>query len=303
MLKITLIRILKSGWINFWRNKWLSVATISVMVLTIFVMTSLVIINVLGQTILENLQNKIDVSVYLKQPIEESEIAKIRSDLMFLDEVKSVEYISAEEALSKFKEKHQDNPILMQSLKELGVNPLQPSLNIRAQVASQYESIVKFLEQGKYKNLIDKINYQQNKELIERLLHFSSTVQRVGIIISLILALIAGLVTFNTIRLAMYNWREEISVMRLVGASDWYIRGPFLVEGMLYGVLAAFFTLIIFYPLLYFLSPKIISFIPGSDIFYWFKVNFWQVFLFQIIIGILLGGLSSLLAIRRYLKA
>ena len=302
MLKIILIRILKSGWINFWRNKWLSIATISIMVLTIFVMSGLVVINVLGQTILENLQNKIDVSVYLKSEVEESEIAKIRSDLMFLDEVRSVEYISSEEALNKFKEKHQDNPTLMQSLKELGTNPLQPSLNIKAQLASQYESIVKFLEQGRYKNLIDKINYQQNKELIERLLKFSSTVQRIGIIISLILALIAGLVTFNTIRLTMYNWREEISVMRLVGASDWYIRGPFLIEGMLYGVLAAFFTLIIFYPLLYFLSPKITSFIPGSDIFYWFKVNFWQVFLFQIIIGILLGGLSSLLAIRRYLK-
>jgi len=302
MLKIILFRILKSGWLNFWRNKWLSIATISIMVLTIFVMSSLVVINVLGQTILKNLQDRIDVSVYLKPEVEESEIVKIRSDLMFLDEVRSVEYVSAEEALNKFKEKHQDNPILMQSLKELGVNPLQPSLNIKAQVASQYESIVKFLEQGKYKNLIDKINYQQNKELIERLLKFSSTVQRIGIIISLILALIAGLVTFNTIRLAMYNWREEISVMRLVGASDWYIRGPFLIEGMLYGVLAAFFTLIIFYPLLYFFSPKITSFIPGSDIFYWFKVNFWQVFLFQIIIGILLGGLSSLLAIRRYLK-
>lgn len=302
MFKVILIRILKSGWINFWRNKWLSIATISIMVLTIFVMSGLVVINVLGQTILENLQDKIDVSVYLKSEVEESEIAKIRSDLMFLDEVRSVEYISSEEALNKFKEKHQDNPTLMQSLKELGVNPLQPSLNIKAQLASQYESIVKFLEQGRYKNLIDKINYQQNKELIERLLKFSSTVQRIGIIISLILALIAGLVTFNTIRLTMYNWREEISVMRLVGASDWYIRGPFLIEGMLYGVLAAFFTLIIFYPLLYFLSPKITSFIPGSDIFYWFKVNFWQVFLFQVIIGILLGGLSSLLAIRRYLK-
>jgi len=302
MIKITLIRILKSGWINFWRNKWLSIATISIMVLTIFVMSSLVVINVLGRTILENLQDKIDVSVYLKPEVEEPEIAKIRSDLMFLDEVRSVEYISSDEALNKFKEKHQDNPVLMQSLQEIGSNPLQPSLNIKAQLASQYESIVKFLEQGKYKDMIDKINYQQNRELIERLLRFSSTVQRIGILISLILALIAGLVTFNTIRLAMYNWREEISVMRLVGAGDWYIRGPFLIEGMLYGILAAFFTLLIFYPLLYFLSPKITSFVPGSDIFYWFKINFWGVFLFQIIIGVLLGGLSSLVAIRRYLK-
>ena len=279
MWKITLKRILKAGWINFWRNRWLSVATISVMVLAIFVMTSLLIISVLGQTILVGLQNKIDVSVYLKPEVAETDIAKIRSDLMFLDEVRSVEYVSADEALNLFKEKHQDNPILMQSLGELGLNPLQPSLNIKAQAASQYETVVKFLEQGKYKEMIDSVNYQQNKDLIERVMQFSATTERVGVIISLILALIAGLVTFNTIRLAMYNWREEISVMRLVGAGDWYIRGPFLVEGMLYGVLAAIFTLIIFYPLLYFLSPKISAFIPGSDIFYWFKINLWRLFL------------------------
>ena len=302
MWKITLKRILKAGWINFWRNRWLSVATISVMVLAIFVMTSLLIISVLGQTILVGLQNKIDVSVYLKPEVAETDIAKIRSDLMFLDEVRSVEYVSADEALNLFKEKHQDNPVLMQSLGELGLNPLQPSLNIKAQAASQYETVVKFLEQGKYKEMIDSVNYQQNKDLIERLMQFSATTERVGVIISLILALIAGLVTFNTIRLAMYNWREEISVMRLVGAGDWYIRGPFLVEGMLYGVLAAIFTLIIFYPLLYFLSPKISAFIPGSDIFYWFKINLWRLFLIDLLTGVLLGGLSSLVAIRKYLK-
>ena len=225
----------------------------------------------------------------------------IRSDLTFLNEVKDVNYISADQALANFKEKHQDNAVLMESLQELG-NPLLPVLNVEAQKASQYDAIVNFLGQERYKNIVDKINYQQTKPLIDRLSTFTNKVSRGGVIISLILALVAGLVTFNTIRLAMYNFRHEVSVMRLVGASNWYIRGPFLVEGVIYGVIAAVSTTILLFVSLYFLSPKINSLVPGSDLLSWFKANFFGLLFFQAGVGILLGGVGSLVAIRKYLR-
>ena len=298
---LTFGRILKSGWNNFLRNRWLALATISVMVLAIFFMTGLIFVNLIGKTLLVNLQNKVDISVYLKQDVSEQDVSIIRSDLTFLNEVKDVNYISADEALASFKAKHQDNAVLMESLQELG-NPLLPVLNVEAQEASQYEAIVNFLGQDKYQKIVDKINYQQTKPLIDRLSSFTNKVSRGGLIISIILALVAGLVTFNTIRLAMYNFRHEVSVMRLVGASNWYIRGPFLVEGIIYGVIAAVSTTTLLFISLYFLSSKINSLVPGSDLLGWFKVNFFSLLFFQTGAGILLGGVGSLVAIRKYLK-
>lgn len=283
------------------RNRWLAVATVSVMFLAIFFISVLIMINMVGQTMLVNLKNKVDVSVYIKSDIEEQQIAQLRSDLLFLGEVKKVSYVSSGEAVEKFRERHKDNPVLMESLAELG-NPLLPAINIEAQEASQYEAIIKYLQEGKYKDMIEKINYQESKPLIERLTNFSNKVTRAGIIISIILALVAGLVTFNTIRLAMYNFRDEVSVMRLVGASDWFIRGPFVVEAVLYGAIAALATLVLFFPFVYFLSPKISALVPGSNIYTWLTSNFFKILFFQLFIGIMLGGASSLVAIRKYLR-
>jgi cell division transport system permease protein len=175
-------------------------------------------------------------------------------------------------------------------------------LNIEANNASQYDAIISFLENGKYKESIEKINYKQSKPLIEKLSNFSDKVKRGGLLISIILAVVAGLVAFNTIRLAMYNFKNEVEVMRLVGASDWYIRGPFLVEGILYGAFAALSALIILTPLLYFFSPKISILAPDSNIFKWYTDNFFLFFLLQLILGIVLGGASSIVAIRKYLR-
>lgn len=298
----TLSRIIKAGWLNFWRNKWLSMTAISVMSLTIFVMTSLLLINVLTNSLVQTLRDKIDISVYFHLDTPEEQILETRNSLIALKEVQNVEYVSRPEALKRFKEKHQDNPILMQSLQELENNPLEASLNIKAQTASQYEQIVNFLNLSQYKKIIDKINYRQNQAIIAKLSSMTKTIQQSGFIASAILVLIAILVTFNTIRLAIYSSREEINVMRLVGASNWFIRGPFIVEGALYGLMAVVITLVVFYPLLWFLAPKMIAYLPGSDIFYFFQINFWQIFLLQMAIGVGLGIVSSLVAIRRYLK-
>jgi len=297
-----LVRILKSGLTNFWRNKWLSGAAVATMSLTIFVMISLLLLNVMTQTVIKTLEDKIDISVYFDLETPEEQILKTRAALVKLEEVRSVEYVSAEDSLARFKERHQDNPILMQSLQELGENPLEASLNIKAQLASQYESIVNFLSQSEYEQIIDKINYRENERVISRLSSITSTIRQTGFIVSIILALIAILVTFNTVRLTIYSMRGEINVMKLVGASNWFIRGPFVVEGALYGLLAALITLLVFYPVLWYLSPKITGFLPGSDLFYFFQINFWSIFFLQILIGVGLGVISSLVAIRRYLR-
>jgi len=297
----TLIRIAKSGWQNFWRNRWLSSAAVLMMSLTIFSITSLLLINVLIDSLTTNLEDKIDISVYFNLDTPEEDILETKIELAGLSEVRSIEYISTEQALTNFKEKHQDNSILMQSLEELGTNPLEASLNIKAQQASQYEAIANFFNGEKYQPMIDKINYLENKAVITRLSSITTNIRQAGLIILIVLALLAILVTFNTVRLTIYSARKEIRVMKLVGASNWFVRGPFIIEGALYGIIAALISLIVLLPLLWYLSPKISSYLPGADLFSFFLANFLTLFFLQIATGIVLGTASSLVAVRRYL--
>ncbi len=298
----SLIRVIKSGCLGFWRNKWLSSAAIAMMSLTIFVITSLLLINVLIESLTRNLEDKIDISVYFNLDTPEEEILEARKELVKLAEVRSVEYVSAEDALTRFKERHRDNPILMQSLQELDANPLEPSLNIKAQVASQYEMIVNFFNQDRYQKIIDKINYLENRAVIARLSSITRTIRQSGFIVLAVLVALAVLVSFNTIRLTIYTARKEIKVMKLVGASNWFVRGPFIVEGALYGLIAALITTVLLFPLLWYLSPKITAYLPGTDLFYFYQTYFFTLFLLQAGAGIVLGVVSSLVAIRRYLE-
>ena len=303
MFKATLRRIIKSGWQGFWRNAWLSTATVAVMILALLVIGAVALFNVMTQAVVANLENRVDVSVYFNQGTDEKKILSIRQELVELDEVKNVDYVSQEEALKNFRERHKDNPVLLQSLQELDQNPLEASLNIKAHYAFQYEAIANYLSQDRFRGVIDKISYKQNKEIIDKLTRLTANLRNGGLIVSFFLALLAILVSFNTIRLTMFTWRDEISVMRLVGAGKWFIRGPFLVEGVIYGLVSAGATLILLWPILYFVSPKITKFLPEVDLLYFYQANFWEFFLLLLGVGIIIGGVSSLIAIRRYLRA
>ncbi|MEK7067443.1 MAG: permease-like cell division protein FtsX [Patescibacteria group bacterium] len=302
MIKTNLWRILKSGWQSFVRNYWLSTATVAVMILALLVISGLMLFNVMTQAVVANLEGRVDVSVYFNKDTEEAKILKLRQELVALNEVKSVDYISEDEALKRFQERHKGDEALLQSLQELEQNPLEASLNIKAHYVSQYEAVSNYLVQDRFQGIIEKINYKQNKEIIDRLTRLTNNLQKGGWVVSLALGLLAILVSFNTVRLTMFNWRDEISVMRFVGASSWFIRGPFLVEGVIYGVCSALVTLILLFPMLYVVSPKITSFLSEVDLLYYYRANFWEFLFLLLAIGIVLGGASSLIAIRRYLR-
>lgn len=295
-------RVFKNGAINFYRNGWLSTATISVMVLTLFVVSSLMVMSVITAVAVETLQNKIDITVYFSKDAEESKILNITEELKQLEVVKDIDYISKEDALSKFKERHKNNSLLLQSLSELDDNPLQSSINIKANDPSNFANIVSFLESGQSKDLIDKINYYENQTMINRLTGFIGKVRQIGLGLIIVFSAIAFLVSFNTVRVAIYTAREEISIMRLVGASNWFIRGPFLVEGLLYGLIATVITVILFYPVLSFAAPYVDAFLPSADIYNYFKANLFQFLGIILALGVSLGIVSSFIAIRRYLR-
>lgn len=299
---LALSRIIKTGALGFTRNGLLSIVTISIISLNLTVIGGLILFSLVTNEILKNIENKIDISVYFKEEIKEPEILAIQSSLRQLPEIKSVEYISKEKALEKFKSEKQNDTVIIESLQELGLNPLQNFLNIKAKNQNDYQKIIADLENPEFKKMIDNINFEENKEVIATLTKVINGIRNTGAILSLILSIIAILITFSAIKLAIHSLKEEISIMRLVGATNWYIRGPFLIEGIIYSVISAVISLIILYPAVKYGSLYLKDFLEGYDLLLYFKNNLINIFLFLTGIAAILGISSSIVAIRKYLR-
>ncbi len=298
----SLKRIIKSGFKGFLRNTGLTVATVFIMLMVIFLISSLYLFNEASDILIASIQDKVDISVYFKEGTSSQEIIEFKSEIDGMSEVKETEYVTKDQALEEFTERHKNDPVLMESLAELGVNPFLASLNIRASQASQYQQISSFLEDCSFAGSIEKVDYYRRKPVIDKLFSLTSSLNKGGLIFSLVLGIIAVLVAFNTIRIAIYNSKEEISVMRLVGASNWFIRGPFVIQGITAGLVATFIALILTFVLSYSLDSTIREIAPDISIFKLFLGNFWILLLIQLLVGIGLGALSSLIAVRKYLK-
>ncbi len=306
MLAIHAKRIIRSGYHNFIRNGFTSAASVLMMTITLFVITSLFFIQATLSSSLNDIKEKVDIIVYFVPGANETEIKNIEASLSKLPEVSQVTYTSQEEALSQFKDKHSNDYLTLQALDELNENPLGASLNIKAKDPSQYESISKYFEgddtlaKGAL-TIIDKIDYHQNKIVIDRLTSIINGAKKLGFVVSLVLVLISIIITFSTIRLIIYMSREEIGIMKLVGAGGKYIRGPFIVSGILVGICASIITILIFFPVTIWLGNKMTDFI-GINLFTYYKENFIQLFVIMLISGTFLSTISSLFATHRYLK-
>ncbi|MDP3948876.1 MAG: permease-like cell division protein FtsX [bacterium] len=287
---------------NFWRNGWLSATTVAIMLLALLVSMGLIIFSYITDQAVASLQDKIDISVYFKTSAPEDEILNIKSSLESMAEVKSVEYISSERALEIFKSKHKEDQEISQAVSELSSNPLEPSLNIKAKQTSQYAKIADYFNTPSLTQYVDSVSYAKNQTAIDRLNIIVQNVSRGGFVMTLVMALIAGLVVFNTIRLAIYSNRDEIGIMRAVGASNGLVRGPYVIEGMIGGITAAVLSVLISIPIVYSVSPYLNSFIPELNIFSYFSSNVLKFTLYQILFAVVIGGLSSFIAVRRYLK-
>jgi cell division transport system permease protein len=276
------------------------------MTVTLFVFAAVLLLGQLLNASLTEIRDKVDINVYLVPTANEEDIVKLQGALEALPDVREVTYTSREEALAAFEERHRDDELTIQALEELGDNPLGASLSIRAQETSQYESIATFLgerqaSEGSEAPVIDHINFFENKVAIDKLTSIIDAVERSGYIAMLVLVVATVLITFNTIRLAIYTSREEISVMRLVGAGNMFIRGPFVLQGVLYGFVAGLFALLIMYPIVVWLGPATEEFFQFNVATY-YTAHLGELLVTIVGIGIGLGAVSSILAIARYLR-
>lgn len=302
----TFRRILTSGAKNFGRSGLVSFATVLIMTATLVIIGMLMFLSATLSHTLASIQDKVDINVYFVTTASEGEIAGVRSTLENLPQVASVTYTSREEALAAFRERHSGDDLTIQALDQLGENPLGASLAVRAIDPSQYQTIVNFLSNdsnlpGGSTDLIERINYYQNKTVIDRLTSAIDATQAAGLAIVLIFAIMSVIIAFSTVRLAIYSARDEIAVMRLVGASNMFIRGPFIVAGVIGGVVASIIALILFYPATYYAGQSLSVWLGGFNLFSYYLQNFAIIFLVIVGSGILLGAVASFVAVRRYL--
>lgn len=313
MLITKIKRVIRSGFIGFWRNGLVSLSAVLVMLVTLLVIGSLIFGQAVLDTALAYVKDKVDINVYFTLDAKDSDISALRDLLASRPEVLSVEYTSRDEALEAFKEKHKNSPQTLGALAELGENPLGAHITVKAKDPSQYEAIARLLQPENATALsaessafnsssIDKVTYFEKKSIIDRLSLIIDSTQKVGLAISIALCFMAILVTFNTIRLIIYTAREEIAVMKLVGASNNYVRGPFIVEGIMCGTIASLLAMGVFFAFTAYIGTESERFFGGLNLYSYYKENFLQIFGIIFSIGILLATLSSYLAVRRYLR-
>jgi cell division transport system permease protein len=295
-------RTFKEGLDNFYRNGWLSFATVSVLAISLYIISVTMILGVASTIVRQNVQEKINVSVYFNADVEEAKIQEIRGKLTVLAGVKSIDFVSKEQALEQFKKLGNNNPSISQALDEIGENPLLPALVIKAKSPEQYEIIVKDINGSSFATDISRIDYEENKAAINRLNTIIKLVEQVGMTLGIVFVFIGVLITFNAIRLTMYSHRQEFEIMRLVGASNIYIRMPFVFEGVFYGASSAVSVMIALFITSNFLVPITRGSIAGGSILDFYLGHFFIIFFLLLISGIALGTISAVIAIRRYLK-
>ncbi len=300
-------RIIKAGILNFIRNAWLGLAAIAVMVITLTIILFSIIANSTFNYTITQITDKIDISVYLKDSVGVKDRDQLIEDLENLDSVKEVNYVSKDEALERYKEQNKGNLDLLLAISQTD-NPLPASLQLKPTDPNNIEPIRQFLESEEIKELqSDETSYSgDRKTAIDKITNATSFIGRAGVVGVLVFAFISMLIIFNTIQMAIFNRRSELTIMRLLGASTNYIRGPFIVESVLYGIVSGVISIAIV-NVLFSVSAKAFgaSSLGILDIEFanvYFADNFWRFLGLQLGVGILIGSISALIATRRYLK-
>lgn len=303
MFFLTAYRVIKFSLQNFLRNIWLSVVTITIMVMSLFVITSLVALNVVVKDTISSLQNKVDVSVYFKVSTTPDEVQTIQDNLSKLNVVTDVRRITKEEALENFKTKYEDNPVILRSLETLSSNPLGDILVIKAETLDDYLTVLSILRQDALSKYIQETDFSDFQKIIERIQSVSKKINQIGIAVSLVFIAIALLVVFNTIRVAIYTHREEIAIMRLVGATSRFIRTPYLLEGVWYALIAVIINVLFIFPVFSAVQPFMGSFFGEGtlDLLQYFKSNFFMIFGFEFLLMVVLNLVSAWIATRKYI--
>lgn len=305
MILLSIIRVLKFSFQDFFRNFWLTLVTLTILVLSLFSINFLIAVGVISETAINSVEDKIDLSLYLVPEASEADISVLKNELERRPGVERVTYISRQEALLAFRERHEGNAAIQEALREVGKNPLSPSLVVEAGALSDYETLIASLETLAKNDIIESRDFDDHKTLLTTMDTITERIRQTGFIVSLIFVLITIMVVFNAVRIAIYTHKKEIRIMKLVGASNWFIKAPFLAEGVLYSFVGVALAAALFYPFLQLLQPYLGTFFSADqfNLISYFNQNFLLIFGSQFAAAAAINLIASWFAVGKYARA
>lgn len=297
-------RMLTFAFQGIFRNFWLSFVTTSVLFLTLVTINAVLVLNVLANASVRAIEDRVQVELYFVPGTSEDVVKSVRGYLIGLPQVKDVTTVSAEEALESFQERHANDAEILAALQEVQGNPFGYALRVQAEHPEDFPFILEAVDSPEFSQYIKDKDYADYQNVIDRLTVFTERVRIGGIALAAFFGLISMLIVFNTIRVAIYTHRDEIVVMKLVGAKDWFIRAPFLLEAVLYAFAATVMMGVVLVFLLFSLDPLIARFFSGVEVslsgFYFEHAV--ALFFVQWVGLSVLGALTTAGAVRKFLK-
>jgi cell division transport system permease protein len=296
-------RILKFSIQDIVRNMSLSFMTVLILVLMLLSINTLIVVRILTDRSITSVKDQIDVSIYFDPIATEEKIQEVRDFVSSLPEVTEERYLSREEVLADFKETYSGNTQIIESLDELGTNPLGSTLIVKTREPSDYEKIISALSVPEYENIIEAKTFGDTETAINRIQMITTQVERFTYALTALFAVIAFVIIFNTIRVAIYTQRAEIGIKRLVGATNWFISGPYLLESLIFSIVSSLITAGIVWVALGFIDPYMSIIFDSQAIL----TNYFSSHIL-VLLGIQFGSVffltmfSSMLAMRKYLR-
>lgn len=285
----------KEGVRNVWSNRLMSVASIAVLTSCLLLIGVAVMLFANINMALEDVQEQNIIMVYLDDNISEEDINTVGQDIRMISDIESAEFVSKEDAYQSQLESLGDDAKLMEGLEE---NPLPDSYEVYLKTLDHYDTV-----QDSLKAIDHVSSVRGNSDLAEQVRQISRAVTIVSVGIIIMLLAVSLFIIANTVRVTMYNRRLEISIMKAVGATNWFIRWPFIIEGVIIGIVSGFVSELLVFGL-YELALKnignVFSMLGGAAIpFSAYAVKMLIAF---ILVGILAGAVGSIVSMARYLK-
>lgn len=274
------------------------------LLLTLITINILLVMNVITDRAIALVEDRVEVSVYFYNYTEDTTLSSAVAYLRGLSQVRNVETVSAQEAYEQFVVRHGDDEQIMSSLEELGGNPFGPSLIVKAHTVEDFEVIINALDNPQFRDAIREKDFSDYQSIVERIRATTDRVRTFGIALAVVFLLIAILIVFNTVRMGIFIHREEIAIMRLVGASNWFIKAPFLLEMIFLSLIAVGITMMMVYPIVTFLEPQMSVYFgaESSGLVAYFTQNGLLIFGGEFLALVLVTLFSTGLAMRKYLK-
>lgn len=297
-------RVVSFAWKNLIRNAWIGLATVLVLVLALLSVNVLVGVNAVTSAAIKALEQKVDVSVYFKAGTPQGILDLARSYMASLPQTASVDLVSADEVLGQFIERHRSDEKILAALKEVEANPFGATMVVKADSTDHYPFLIEALKNPQFSFAIETQTYDDHAVAIGRVREIAQSVRTFGMVLTVIFIIFSILIVYNAIRVSIYTQREEIGIMRLVGASNAFVRLPLILNGVFLALISLAVVGGLMALSVVFLEPRLKAFFDGADpgLMSFFTLNAWRLGVIEGVALVILVSMSSWAAAGKYLK-